>query len=139
MVLWETKFFAISNITGRLEEYEGMLIKANNLLDASMFLRKQKGTEYLQLTGIWYQDMQAYVDENTFLDKLVEFEKPLKGMSFDDLYDWLKKAPTVDDLKLAKDRILQEGGMEDYIPLIDRLISEYEERERKEGGEETSY
>lgn len=133
MVLWETKFWALSQTTGRLEERYGMFVKAEDLIKATAYLRSNKDFDYLQLTGHYYESLESFERIKEFEEKLEEVETPLSSMTFDDFYDWLKKAPTIEDLLLVRDRVIQEGGMDEYIPLIDKLIKEYGE---KESGEE---
>ena len=135
MKLWETRFFALSQVTGEIENFRGVFIKARDITEATRAVREMQ-MDYLQLSGRWYKTLEDIKKEEMFLGKLNSKEVKFSKMTFDEVYDWLKGAISLEDLKEARERLLEEEGTKDYIPLVDKLIREYEESCEEDSDEE---
>lgn len=134
MALWETKLFAISQVTGKLEEFTGSFIEANDLVEAHQYLR-ESGMDYLQLTGTSFKDLETLQRQSHFYETLEQEGVKISDMTLNEFFDWLSDAMTLEDLHAAKERIEQEG-ITDYLPLINKQIKEYEKRDSQKGSEE---
>lgn len=137
MVLWETEFYAISQITGEMQRYRGMFIQANSLQQAMKNARKMK-LDYLQMTGDWYPDMEHVQMDKEFYAKLID---PIKmaAMEYDEFNDWLDKAISKEDLLAARSEMEKVPTLEEHIKILDLHIKiKYDDNEEEEEDQKSS-
>jgi hypothetical protein len=131
LLLWETEFYALSVVTGKLELFSGTYVEAQDIQDALKAIRKM-GLNYLQLTGVWFDNVEDVLAEDDFQDKLEEPAEVSKGMSFDDFSDWLEKSSSREGLVEALKRFRAEEGMEDYVKIIKAYIRKFDRNNKKD-------
>lgn len=131
MVLWETEFFALSVITGEVESFRGVYIKADTIVNAMLTVRNME-LDYLQLTGNWFTDIEAVGMNEEFYKKLTSPKNIVENMSFDEFADWLDLALGKDDLIAAKREFEKEGGLDEHIKIINIYIEKYDEKNKDE-------
>lgn len=155
MVLWETEFFAISVVTGEVECFAGIYIEAETMQQATSVMRRM-GLDYLQLTGAWFLNAQEIkkemekegldvtmlgegnADRDPYeLDKIYEgIIRPsnlVKNMSYDNFHDWLDLSDCREDLMSTLIAFKTEGGLEDYVKIIEIYIKNYDKENGKKG------
>ena len=126
-LLWETEFFAISIITGRVRVYNGMLIQAESFVSAYEKLRDLK-QDFLQLNGVWYKDpdIQEAKRESKEMRRKVakENDKPIKSIkvinedfSYDEFMDWLDGFSTSAGIKKVLTQY-ERKGLEKEMEII---------------------
>lgn len=133
MALFETKFFAISQLTGLMCEYRGSFIEAENMIDATTIMRRD-GLDYYVLTGRTYKDVEAIEREAHFFEVLDEETIKFKAMGLNEFIDWVSSAQTVEELEMALERVIDEG-LEEFVPLIAKQIEKYEKRDAQQKGD----
>lgn len=131
MVLWETEFYAISMVTGKMERFRGMFIQAHTLQAAIEHARAIK-LDYLQFTGTWYKDFDHVRMDEEFYNRLPN----IREMSYDDFVDWLDLALTKDDLMAVREEVLKIPELSEHLKVIDLQIKLKYGGEKKKGNEE---
>lgn len=137
--LWETEFFAVSVMDGKIKSYRGIFIQADTLPNAVVAIRNMK-LDYLQLTGEKYLNFEQVIMDDKFHDKLGNISELVKDMDFDEFSDWLELALTKEDLLKARRTLEKEVGLEKHIKIIDAYIKRYEEKgesDKEEDDEES--
>jgi hypothetical protein len=117
MLIWETEFTALSVVSGELTIYRGPFVKADTMQEAVKHARVE-GMDYLVVTGKWYEDIEEVRKEDEFYEKLDE----AKGMDYDDFCDWLDLVTDKEQLEKIREEFSQEGGLKEYLKIIDTQI-----------------
>lgn len=131
-VLWETEFFAISMLSGQLEKYRGLYIKAKEFTEAMKWMRAFNLT-HLQLTGRYFNNFDEVVRSNMSKEGEMDIYKmDISKMAFDDFMDMLDNAETIEDLIDIKEMVVRDEAPEAYINIINNRIDEYENEEEDE-------
>lgn len=139
-LLWETRFFALSQVSGEIVGYRGIFIQANTLPDAMKAIRNMNAP-YLFLTGVWFKDFESVIMNDNFHDPIDKGTLDIESMSFDEFCDWLDNSLTVGDLikakKIVKDTVKTP---EEHFKIIDTYIKRRnnEETNQEENDEEES-
>lgn len=135
-VLWETEFYAISVVTGKMERFRGMFISADNMQLATQAARIMK-LDYLQLTGEWYESYEHVTMDDEFYKKLTDPHNIVKDMTFDEFMDWLELAIGIEDLEAAREEFIKAGDLEEYVKVINTHIKiKYGEEDQEENDPE---
>lgn len=100
MKYWKTHFFAISAVTGEIEKFEGMVVEAENIAQATTLIRESEAS-YLQLTGEVANKSQIIdvdIDE-IFTEEDYRVIPIVEGLNFDEFYDWICLFKTEEGLR----------------------------------------
>ena len=132
-LLWETRFFALSQISGNLEGYRGIFIEALTITDAMKSVRKMNAP-YLYLTGDWYRDFESIAQNDSFHKPIKEKTLNVEKMSFDDFCDWLDNSLTLDDLLQARNIVKETVKTpQEHFKIIDNYIKKIQDgKDQKE-------
>tara|TARA_R100000541_G_scaffold57994_1_gene68622 strand:+ start:179 stop:607 length:429 start_codon:yes stop_codon:yes gene_type:complete len=128
--LWEAEFLAVNFETGVVEK----IISTNyfqgvNFEDACSSLNKSK-MPWLRLTGNWFKDTEAAVDNVEFYEKLTQPSVLTDEMSYDDFLDWLELG-TEDDVKSAMEAFIKDG-LDEHVKIMKlHLKMKYGKKENK--------
>lgn len=135
ILLWETKFFAISAVTGEFDLFKGMFIEATNLQEAFKVARDLK-LDYLQFTGRWFRDWDAVHMEEEFYKIVRSPREGTIGMDYDEFNNWLDLAHNEYDLNKAIESFTNEG-LHEYVQLIEAYKNnKYGKKEDEEEDDE---
>lgn len=120
---WETKMFALSQITGELTQYIGRYVEAKTFQQALLTLRRD-GLDWLQLTGKAYDSIDEVENETIFYEKLTDPHNLINELEgYDGFMDWLDLATCREDLESAREAFLEAGGLEEYVKVIETQIN----------------
>jgi len=151
-LFWETEFFAVSNITGKIERFEGIYVEGTSQSDALINAR-ELGLDYLQITGNKFskeelesitdpfmedlsEEPKAILDEETDKEKVKgmesfqDFSSVLDLMGFDDFASWIENMDKQELIKLKHILSLGEKN-EEQIKIINVYIKKYEEKDKE--------
>lgn len=110
---WETEFFAVSVLTGDVENYNGIFITAPTIQEAIKVIR-ESGFSYLQVTGTYFETLQSamvYVNnikDEKNISKKDSMLKKFETMSFEEICRMLDNQP--------KEKIEELISMESKFP-----------------------
>lgn len=133
-----TEMFALSRATGKLEKFDGKMITAHSLQQATEVLLTNE-LHHLQLTGEWFYTAEEAIAYLQGID--VEKEEPtsykeiIQAMSYDKFMDWLDTL-SKEEIYGARDEMLQIEGLDEHIKMINTYIKQHYEENKTQSSED---
>lgn len=115
--VWETRFIAMNQKTGELQEFVGIQYFSGVNLQEAYEQLSMSGFDYLQLTGKSFTSIDEAGDLRKFYDDISEPYNITKGMDYNEFHDWLSLGD-LEGVIEALHRFREDGRVENYVEMI---------------------